>query len=44
MAGNVCLFGMTVDCLLLWITVALSLTALVVYAAGALKTLKKNEQ
>ena len=43
-AGNVCLLGMTVDCLLLWITVALSLTALVVYAAGALKTLKKNEQ
>ena len=43
-AGNVCLFGITVDCLLLWITVALSLTALVVYAVGALKTLKKNEQ
>ena len=43
-AGNVCLFGMTIDCVLLWITVALSLTALVVYAAGALKTLKKNEQ
>ena len=43
-AGNICLFGMTVDCLLLWITVALSLTALVVYAAGALKTLKEKEQ
>ena len=43
-AGNACLFGITVDCLLLWITVALSLTALVVYAVGALKTLKKNEQ
>ena len=39
-AGNVCLFGMTIDCVLLWITVALSLTALVVYAAGSLKTLK----
>ncbi len=43
-AGNVCLFGMTVDCVLLWITVALSLTALVVYAAGSVKTLKKNGQ
>ena len=39
-AGNVCLFGMTIDCVLLWITVAFSLTALVVYAAGSLKTLK----
>ena len=41
-AGNVCLFGMTIDCVLLWITVALSLTALVVYAAGSLKTLKSK--
>ena len=41
-AGNVCLFGMTIDCVLLWITVALSLTALVVYAAGSLKTLKNK--
>ena len=43
-AGNVCLLGMTVDRLLLWVTVALSLTALVVYAAGAMKTLRKQEQ
>ena len=43
-AGNVCLFGMTIDCVLLWITVALSLTALVVYAAGSLKTLKSKVQ
>ena len=43
-AGNVCLFGMTIDCVLLWITVALSLTALVVYAAGSLKTLKSKGQ
>ena len=43
-AGNVCLFGMTIDCVLLWITVALSLTALVVYAAGSLKTLKSRGQ
>ena len=43
-AGNVCLCGMTIDCVLLWITVALSLTALVVYAAGSLKTLKSKGQ
>ena len=43
-AGNVCLFGMTIDCVLLWITVALSLTALVVYAAGSLKALKSKGQ
>lgn len=43
-AGNVCLFGMTIDCVLLWITVVLSLTALAVYAAGSLKTLKSKGQ
>ena len=43
-AGNVCLFGMMIDCVLLWITVAFSLTALVVYAAGSLKTLKSKGQ
>ena len=43
-AGNVCLFGMTIDCVLLWITVAFSLTALVVYATGSLKTLKSKGQ
>lgn len=43
-AGNVCLFGMTIDCILLWITVALSLTALAVYVAGSLKTLKSKGQ
>ena len=43
-AGNVCLFGMTIDCVLLWITVAFSLTALVVYAAGSLNTLKSKGQ
>ena len=41
-AGNVCLFGMTVDRLLLWITVALSLAALVIYASGVVRTLKEN--
>ena len=35
--------GMTPDLLLLWITVALSLAALVVYAAGALKTLREKK-
>ena len=43
-AGNVCLFGMTVDRLLLWITVALSLAALVVYAAGAVRTLREKKE
>ena len=36
--------GMTLDLLLLWITVALSLAALVVYAAGALRTLKAKKE
>ena len=43
-AGNVCVFGLTVDILLLWITVALAIAALIVYAAGAAKTLKNKEQ
>ena len=42
-SAGVCLFGMTADILLLWITVALSLTALVIYAAWALKTLKAKK-
>ena len=43
--GNVVLWGMTPDILLLWITVALSVVAMVIYAAGAIKTIKskKNE-
>ena len=36
--------GMTPDLLLLWITVVLSLAALVVYAAGALRTLKAKKE
>ena len=36
--------GMTPDLLLLWITVALSLAALAVYAAGALRTLKAKKE
>ena len=43
-AGNVCVFGLTIDILLLWITVVLAIAALVVYAAGAAKTLKANQQ
>ena len=35
--------GMTPDLLLLWITVALSLAALVVYAAGSVRTLKAKK-
>ena len=41
--GNVCLFGITIDILLLWVTVALALVALVVYARGAIKTLKAQK-
>lgn len=41
--GNVCLFGITIDILLLWVTVALALAALVVYARGAIKTLKAQK-
>ena len=40
LANNVCLFGITIDVLLLWITVGLSLVALVVYAAETVKKLK----
>jgi CDP-diacylglycerol--glycerol-3-phosphate 3-phosphatidyltransferase len=43
-AGNICVFGLTVDLLLLWITVALAIAALVVYAMGAAKTLKAKKQ
>lgn len=41
--GNVCLFGITIDILLLWVTVALALAALIVYATGAIKTLKAQK-
>lgn len=43
-AGNICVFGLTVDLLLLWITVALAIAALVVYTMGAAKTLKSKSQ
>jgi len=42
-ARNICLFGVTIDLLLLWITVALSLAALAVYASGAVKSLKSKQ-
>ena len=42
-ARNICLFGLTADLLLLWITVVLSLAALAVYASGALKALKSKK-
>ena len=38
------ILGMTPDLLLLWITVALSLAALAVYVAGALRTLKAKKK
>ena len=43
-ARNIGLFGLTADLLLLWITVALSLAALAVYAAGSLKTLRAKNR
>ena len=43
-AASFRVLGMTPDLLLLWITVALSLAALAVYAAGALRTLKAKKE
>ena len=40
--GNIMLWGMTPDILLLWITVALAIVAMVVYAAEAMKTIRNN--
>ena len=44
--GNIMLWGMTPDILLLWLTVALAIIAMAVYAAGAIKTIRnrKSEQ
>ena len=42
--GNIVLWGMTPDIILLWITVALAIIAMAVYAAGALQTLKKKDE
>ena len=42
-AGNVVLWGMTPDILILWLTVALAIVAMGVYAAGAIRTIKKNK-
>jgi len=38
--GNIKVLGMTPDILLLWITVALAIIAMVVYAVGAVKQIK----
>ncbi len=40
--GNAVLFGMTPDILLLWITVALAILAMVVYAVEAVKMIRNN--
>ena len=40
--GNVILWGMTPDILLLWITVALAIAAMIVYAAEAVKMIGNN--
>ena len=42
LSGNVCLLGVTVDLFLLWVTVGLAFAALAVYAAGAVRTLRKK--
>jgi len=42
-AGKVMLLGMTPDILLLWITVALAVVAMVVYGTQAVKTIRKNK-
>ena len=42
--GNIVLLGATPDILVLWITVALAIAAMVIYAAGALKTIQKKEE
>ena len=40
--GNVVLWGMTPDILLLWITVALSIVAMAVYAAAAIRKIHNS--
>ena len=40
--GNVALWGMTPDIILLWITVALAVVAMVIYAAGAIKKIHNS--
>ena len=42
--GNVMLRGMTPDIILLWITVALAVVAMVIYATGAIRTINKKEE
>ena len=41
--GNVTLWGMTPDILLLWITVALAVAAMVVYGVEAVKTIREKK-
>ena len=45
-SAGVRLWGMTPDIILLWITVALAIAAMVIYAAGAIRTIrtKKDEK
>ena len=42
--GNIVLWGMTPDILLLWITVALAIVAMIVYIAEAVKTIRKKDE
>ena len=43
-AGNIVLWGMTPDLLLLWMTVALALCAMVVYIAESVKKIRLKEE
>ena len=43
-SGNVKLWGMTPDIILLWITVTLAIIAMIVYGVAAIKTIKKNKE
>ena len=42
--GNIMLWGMTPDIIILWITVALAIVAMIVYAAGAVKQIRNKEK
>ena len=42
--GNVMLWGMTPDIILLWITVALAIIAMIVYATGAVKQIRNKDK
>ena len=42
--GNIVVFSLTPDILLLWITVALAIVAMIVYVVEAVKTIRKKDE